>query len=125
MSTRHKTEAGPLSHNRYMSSREFAELRGVNGVSVSARAAILVGERKQNFIWWLQGLSLAEGGLKRVARELLEMFPEWIGTQAMHEAGVKPGKNYPDEVVESVECLLDRVDYNRRHKISRNDGEPR
>lgn len=103
MSTRHKTEAGPMSHNRYMSSSEFAELRGVNGVSVSARAAILVGERKQNFIWWLQGLSLPEnGGFKRVARELLEMFPERIGTRAMHEANIRPGKTCPAELVESV-----------------------
>jgi len=78
MSTRHKTEPGPLSQSRYMSSSEFAELRGVSGVAASARAAVLLNGAKRNFIWWLQGQSLVEGGLKRVARELVEMFPERI-----------------------------------------------
>jgi DNA transposition AAA+ family ATPase len=123
MSTRQKTEAGALSHSRYMSSREFGELRGVNGVSVSARAAILVGSRKQNFIWWLQGLSLAEGGLKRVARELLEMFPERIGMEKMHSEGIKPEKNYSAEMVESVRWPLDYRDgYGRKKLAPRNGG---
>ena len=78
MSTRRKTDPGPLSQNRYMSSNEFSELRGVSGVAASARAAVLLEGVKRNFIWWLQGLSLTEGGLKRVARELVEMFPDRI-----------------------------------------------
>jgi hypothetical protein len=80
MSTRHQKSPGPLSQNRYMSSAEFAELRGVSGVAVSARAAVLLTARKRNFIWFLQGLSLAEGGFKRVARELVEMFPDRINS---------------------------------------------
>ena len=59
-----------------MSSPEFAELHGVNGVAVSARAAVLLHAAKRNLIWFLQGLSVAEGGLRRVARELVEMFPK-------------------------------------------------
>ena len=107
MSTRHKKTAGPLSQNRYMSSPEFAELHGVNGVSAAARAAVLPRDRKRNFLWFLQGMSLAEGGLKRVARELVEMFPDRLGTPQMHKAGIKPEKNYPGELVSSVEIDLD------------------
>jgi hypothetical protein len=76
MSTRYQKTPGPLSQQRYMSSPEFAELHGVNGVAVSARAAVLLHAAKRNLIWFLQGLSIAEGGLKRVARELVEMFPK-------------------------------------------------
>ena len=74
MSTRHQKEPGPLAQQRYMSSPEFAELHGVNGVAVSARAAVLYSSAKRDLIWYLQGLSLAAGGFKRVARELVEMF---------------------------------------------------
>jgi hypothetical protein len=59
-----------------MSSPEFAELHGVSGMAVSARAAVLLHAAKRNLIWFIQGLSLADGGLKRVARELVEMFPK-------------------------------------------------
>jgi hypothetical protein len=76
MSTRRQKTPGPLSQQRYMSSPEFAELHGVNGIAVSARAAVLLHAAKRNLIWFLQGLSVAEGGLKRVARELVEMFPK-------------------------------------------------
>lgn len=112
MSTRHKTTAGPLSQNRYMSSPEFAELRGINGVSASARAAVLLDACKRDFIWWLQGQSLAEGGLKRLAKALVETFPERLGTAQMHKVGVRPDKTYPGELVASVEG-----DLNKRHAI--------
>jgi hypothetical protein len=81
MSTRHEISSGPLSQERYMSSTEFAELRGVSGVAVSARAAVLLPAAKRNLVWFIQGLSLAEGGLKRVARELVEMFPARISKE--------------------------------------------
>ncbi len=107
MSTRHEKTAGPLSQERYMSSIEFAELRGISGVAVSARAAVLIPAIKRNLIWFIQGLSLAEGGLKHVARELVEMFPDRLGTPKMHKTGIKPEKTYPGEVVSSVELDLD------------------
>jgi hypothetical protein len=70
-----------------MSSPEFAELRGISGVAVSARAAVVIHARKKEFLWWLQAQSLPHyaeieilpaGGLRRVARELVEMFPDRI-----------------------------------------------
>jgi hypothetical protein len=106
MNTRHQPAAGPLSQERYMSSNEFAELRGISGIAVSARAAVLLNARKRNLVWFIQGLSLAEGGLNRVARELLEMFPDRIGTPAMRKAGVKPEKMYPDDLLDSVKYEL-------------------
>jgi hypothetical protein len=69
-----------------MSSVEFADLRGVSGMAVSARAAVLLHDAKRDFIWWLQALSLSEGGLRRVAKEIIEIFPDRIGTRKMREA---------------------------------------
>ncbi len=80
MSTRRQQTPGPLSQQRYMSSPEYAELHGINGVAASARAAVLLHAAKRNLIWFIQGLSLEEGGLKRVARELLEIFPKRIAS---------------------------------------------
>jgi len=76
MSTRRQDPSGPLSQERYMSSIEFAELRGISGMAVSPRAAVLLHASKRDLLWFIQGLSLAEGGLKRVVRELVEMFPK-------------------------------------------------
>jgi hypothetical protein len=108
MITRESETRGPQSQERYMSSREFAELRGVSGVAVSTRAALLVEKQKQNFIWWLQGMSLAEGGFKRLARELLEMFPERIGTKTLHQIGCRRDKIYGGEIVKDVQRELER-----------------
>jgi hypothetical protein len=69
-----------------MSSPEFAELHGVSGMAVSARAAILLHASKRNLIWFIQGLSLAEGGLKRVAKELVEMFPKRLTSDGLNYA---------------------------------------
>ncbi len=106
MSTRYQKTAGPLSQNRYMSSLEFSELRGVSGMAVRDRAALLLTKQKKEFIWWLQGLSLAEGGLKRVAFDLVEMFPDRIGTPIMHKEKIDSAKMYHGGLVESVEGSL-------------------
>jgi hypothetical protein len=59
-----------------MKNEEFLNARGVSAVVVSLRVASLIAAAKKEFIWYLQGLSLQEGGFTRVARELLEMFPD-------------------------------------------------
>ena len=94
MST-HRNEAQGF----YMKSTEFASVRGVPAVVVSMRAACLLTDAKHDFIWYLQGLSLREGGLQRVARELLEMFPARLGTDKMHEAKIDPEKSYPRSIL--------------------------
>ena len=78
MSTRRQNFSGPISQERYMSSAEFSELRGISGVAVSARAAVLLSAAKRDLVWFIQGLSLADGGLRHVAKELVEMFPDRI-----------------------------------------------
>ena len=76
MSTRRADPNAPLSQERYMSSPEFAELRGVSATAVAARCAMLVSAEKRQLLWFIQGVSLQPGGLKRMAKELVQMFPE-------------------------------------------------
>jgi hypothetical protein len=59
-----------------MSSPEFAGLHGISGTAVAKRCALLMSPAKRQLIWWIQGLSLTEGGLRRLAKGLLNMFPD-------------------------------------------------
>ena len=51
MSTRYQQTPGPLSQQRYMSSPEFAELHGINGVA-SFSAGGNSASRGQDVIWF-------------------------------------------------------------------------
>src|ERR1039458_1071725 len=81
-STRRADPNAPLSQERYMSSPEFAGLQGISGTAVAKRCALLVSPAKRQLLWFIQGMSLAEGGLKQFARELLKMFPERLDPDA-------------------------------------------
>jgi hypothetical protein len=66
-----------------MSSPEFAELQGISGTAVAKRCALLLSPVKRQLLWFIQGMSLAEGGLKQLARDLLKMFPERLDPSAI------------------------------------------
>lgn len=92
----------PLSQERYMSSPEFAELRGVSGTAVAARAAVVDDPAIRSLLWFLQAKSFEPGGLKRVASDILERFAGRIGTPSMHKFGMKPGQVFKAEQVRAV-----------------------
>jgi AAA domain len=91
-STRRVQPGARRTQNGWASALEFDELRGLNGSAVAFKAALLDDPKKQKLLYFLQALSLHEGGIKRIARELLEMFPERIGTPTMLKIGCRPGK---------------------------------
>ena len=69
-STRHAPQGSAISFERYMSSPEFVELRGIPGTAVAAKARLYSDPRKRGLLFFLQSLSLKEGGLHQVARGL-------------------------------------------------------
>ncbi len=73
-STRRADPKAPLNHERYMSSPDFAELNGISATAVARRCALLSSSEKRELLWFIQGMSLREGGLRRLARELVKMF---------------------------------------------------
>src|SRR6266849_5021005 len=83
-STRHAAEGAPISFERYMSSPEYAELRGIPGTAVAAKAQLYTDARKRSLLFFLQSLSLKDGGLQRVARTLLEGFPDHSESELAH-----------------------------------------
>jgi hypothetical protein len=70
MNTRYAPEGAPISFERYMSSPEYAKLRGIPGTAVAAKAQLYKDGRKRSLLFFLQSLSIKEGGLQRVAQTL-------------------------------------------------------
>ena len=113
--TRYASDDPPLSQERYMASAEFAELRGVSGTAVAARAAILDDPEMRGLIWWLQAKSLETGQLKRFARDLLAQYQDRLGTPSMHKLGIKRGKIFKGEALRQIHdelrgCVFDYAD---------------
>jgi hypothetical protein len=75
--TRYAPDGVPISFERYMSSPAYAELRGIPGTAVAAKAQLYTDARKRSLLFFIQALSLKEGGLRRVARTLLEKLPTY------------------------------------------------
>ncbi len=76
-STRHAPQGSAVSYERYMSSPEYAELRGIPGTAVAAKAQLYTDTRKRSLLFFLQALSIKEGGLRFVARALLKRLPSF------------------------------------------------
>lgn len=102
MTTRHAEPGSPLNQGRFMSDPLFAESRGVYGHLVAEKARLMSSARCRELIFFLQAESLQPGGLARVARELLDMFPERLGTPTMHELGMKPGTIYRGKALRDI-----------------------
>ena len=83
-STRHAPEGAAISYEKYMSSPEYAELRGIPGTTVAAKAQLYTDARKRSLLFFLQSLSLKDGGLQRVSRRLLERFPDHSEAELAH-----------------------------------------
>jgi hypothetical protein len=66
--TRYAPDGAPISFERYMSSPAYAELRGIPGTAVAAKAQLYSDARKRSLLFFLQSLSLKDGGLPRVAQ---------------------------------------------------------
>ena len=98
--TRHAPEGSPLKQNRFASATEYAENRGILGHAVTAKAALYTDQRKRSLLFFLQALSLKEGGIqKNIQEPLLAMFPERLGTPTMHKLGIAAGQVYSESDV--------------------------
>jgi hypothetical protein len=75
--TRYAPEGAPISFERYMSSPAYAQLRGIPGTAVAAKAQLYSDVRKRSLLFFLQSLSIKEAGLRAVARAMLGRFPTY------------------------------------------------
>jgi hypothetical protein len=74
-STRHAPAGASISYERFMSSPEFAELRGIPGTAVAAKADLYGNSRAKSLLFFLHSLSCRRGGLRGVACNLSERLP--------------------------------------------------
>lgn len=106
MNTR-RVEAGQhRRQNGWASASEYDVLRGLNGTAVAFKAALQDSAETRELLYALQAFSLRDGGVKRIARELLEMFPDRIGSQTMLKIGCKPGKRLSKEQSDDISSEL-------------------
>jgi hypothetical protein len=114
--TRRADPDAPLSHERYMSSPDYAQVRGIAGCAVAAKAALLDHPKKSGLLFFLQALSLQDAGFKNFCAEFLELYAERIGTPTMHRLGRKKGQSFSPLETRAIEEELDPAARDRRHQ---------
>ena len=107
MSTRREDTDARLSQERFMCSAEFAELRGISGLAVAKRCALLASPAKRQLLWFVQGLSVLQGGCNTLAGELLKLFPDRVGTPTMHKVGLRKNQCYTGRQAKEIDIDLD------------------
>ena len=88
-STRHATNSERRSQERYLSDPDFVENRGLLGNIVAAKAQLYSAAKYRRMLFSLQALSMEFGGMRAIAQELLDMFPERLGTPTMFKLRAK------------------------------------
>ncbi len=99
-STRTTSETGVLKQERYCSSTAY-EL-GLMGNYVAKRARTIEDPEDRALVYFLQQESHKEGGLEKVAEELLAMFPERIGTPLMWHLNFGMDEQYTEGQVRMI-----------------------
>lgn len=110
MNTRHAESSGQLNQGRYMSDPLFVEARGLHGHLVAEKARLMVSAAGRELLFFLQAASMQPGGLAKVGNEVLEMFPDRLGTPTMHELGMKPGAVYRGKILRDIKRERDEID---------------
>jgi len=109
-STRRVNDGQRRKQNGWASATEFDELRGLNGTAVALKAELFDDAKTKELLYFLQGVSLLPGGVRRIASELIEMFPERIGSPTMIKIGCKPGKRLTQEERAAIDEELNHSD---------------
>ena len=111
-STRHAPQGSAVSYERYMSSPEYAELRGIPGTAVAAKAQLCADARKRSLLFFLQALSIKESGLGFVARALLQRLPSFSEealTEFLVELCINPKVEFSNGAASGLDRVIDAL----------------
>lgn len=103
--TRYADPDSELSQERYMSSPEYVETRGIYLNAVAEKASLMLSGQVRDLLYFLQGMSIQPGGVKKLAADILAEFPERIGTPTMHQLKIRKGA-YPEPVCRAIHVEL-------------------
>jgi hypothetical protein len=81
MSSTRRASDGEFHQERFCSAPEF-QGDAINGLAAAKRIAIVKDRSTREILWWLQWLSLTPGSLQQLVNELIEEFPDRIGTRS-------------------------------------------
>jgi hypothetical protein len=90
-----------------MSAPQYAELRGVQGAAVAAKAELLSDKATRSLLFCLQALSLRGRGMSFVAKTLLDAFPDCIDVH-LRGRGMRPDRFTRPELIGSLSSILKR-----------------
>lgn len=90
--TRHARAGTSLRQERFASSPELQ--RGLMANLVVKRTSVLRDAEERKLIWAVQLLSHEEGGLQKLAEELLRLWPDRIASPTMQKIGTEPERIY-------------------------------
>jgi DNA transposition AAA+ family ATPase len=90
-STRYASDNdAPLQQQRWASNPDLST--SVSALIAAKRIALLENAELRNLLWFIQWRSLQPRGLRRLAEELLETFPERLGTPTSRRLRLRPGR---------------------------------
>ncbi len=93
--TRH-SQTGRLADERYMSSEAMVEQRGLSGIAVASRVFLLDNPAQRSLAWFIQAMSMREGGLGRFAVDFLAAHPN--GFPHPFAGKARDGGVYPQQI---------------------------
>lgn len=78
MPTRRSTDPNERAQERFMSNPKYVQRRGILANAVALKADICRPQHR-SMLFFLQAMSMRDGGLTRLAAELIDMFPGRLG----------------------------------------------
>jgi hypothetical protein len=97
--------------------------RGLNGLLVKNRCALLSDPREIELVWFIQWQSMQQGALDKFAADLLAAFPERLGTPAMLKIGAKPDDIYNADQVRVVRGDFESQRFSLRGEIADEESD--
>src|ERR1700726_1456911 len=91
--TRIATDGG-FHQERFCSAPEF-EGDAINGLAAAKRIAIVKDKAVREVLWFVQWRSIKGGGLQELCDELLQSFPERVGTSTMVKIAAQKQRSSP------------------------------
>lgn len=98
----------PLTNS---ASAEFNEVSGISILDAWRKSLLTEREAHKSLVLFLQGLSVKSGGLKAVARDVIALFPERVGTDALRALKLSQEDICPDESLKQIVGELARDRY--------------